>query len=136
MAGESVVVDASAVVDLLIGSTHAGAVADRLEGCVLHGPAHLDAEVLSALGRLHRGGSVSAALVGRLLVTLRGAPIERHPVAPTLTGAWGRRARLRLADALYVELASTLDVTLITTDARLARAVRRAELVGPSTSAR
>jgi len=37
-----------------------------------------------------------------------------HP----LLGAWARRASQRLPDALYVELASSLDLTLVTTDSR------------------
>lgn len=126
---EHVVVDASAFVDLLIGSTRADAVAQRLEGCQLHAPAHLDTEVLSALARLHRAGAVTDEVVGRLLATVREAPVDRHPLPALLAGAWRRRSRLRLADALYVELATMLDVRLITTDERLARAVRRAESV-------
>jgi len=34
-------------------------------------------------------------------------------------GAWARRDQLRLADALYVELAVSLGLSLITTDRRL-----------------
>jgi len=41
-----------------------------------------------------------------------------------------RRVHMRLADALYVELAARLAVPLITTDRRLARATPVAEGVG------
>jgi len=44
-------------------------------------------------------------------------------------GAWLRRENIRLADALYVELAEQLDVPLITTDLRLARATPLAEAI-------
>jgi predicted nucleic acid-binding protein len=94
----------------------------------LHAPAHLDAEVLSALGRLHRAGELSAALVERALGELISAPIRRHLLAGLLTGAWAARDKLRLVDALYVELAEKIGATLLTTDARLARECELAEL--------
>lgn len=53
-APETVVVDASMLVDLLAETDYAAAVTARLRGTALHAPALLDAEVLSALGRLHR----------------------------------------------------------------------------------
>ena len=123
------VLDASAMVDLLIGAAVGVAVAERIEGEVAHAPGHFDAEVLSALGRLHRAGLLSAPQVGSRLARLEGAPIERHPLVGLSRGAWGKRANLRLADALYVELAARLGVPLLTTDAALAAADRRAELV-------
>ncbi|HUZ22124.1 MAG TPA: type II toxin-antitoxin system VapC family toxin [Acidimicrobiales bacterium] len=116
---EQAVVDASAFVDLLLGGPLGDAVARRVSGRRIHGPAHLDAEVLSALGRLNRAGALRASTVATMLGHLADAPIERHPLAGLLAGAWGRRSNLRLADALYVELAAALDVPLVTTDARL-----------------
>jgi predicted nucleic acid-binding protein len=114
-----VAIDASALVDLLLGGPLGEAVAARVSGHALHGPAHLDAECLSALGRLSRAGELRSAAVEVMLARLADAPIVRHPVAGLLRGAWARRASLRLADALYVELAHTLDVCLVTTDVRL-----------------
>jgi predicted nucleic acid-binding protein len=114
-----VVVDASALVDLLLGAELGQAVSKRLRGQTMHAPAHADAEVLSALGRLHRAGDVDAASVERAIADVAVAPIERHPVAKLLAGAWSRRQQLRLADALYLELATQLGLPLITTDRRL-----------------
>jgi predicted nucleic acid-binding protein len=97
----------------------------------VYAPAHLDAEVLSALGRLHRAGEVPHVTVTAALGELSAAPIQRHPLAGLLAGAWARRENQRLLDALYSELATSLDsIPLLTTDARLARADDRAELVG------
>jgi predicted nucleic acid-binding protein len=45
--------------------------------------------------------------------------VTRHPLADLLHGAWDRRENLRVADALYVELAESLRVKLVTTDQRL-----------------
>jgi predicted nucleic acid-binding protein len=114
-----VVLDASAFVDLLLGNALGGAVRRRVAGQSLHAPAHIDAEVLSALGRLNRAGQLDDDTVTRLLGRVVDAPVERHPVRELLPGAWVRRHQLRLADALYVELAATRGAVLVTTDRRL-----------------
>ena len=125
------VVDASALVDLLIGGATGLAVERRIVGHRLHAPAHVDAEVLSALGRLHRAGTLSAERVEAMVAHLANSPVRRHPVAPMLVGAWSRRHQLRLADALYVELAVSRGDPLITTDRRL-RPVPAVEVVDSS----
>jgi predicted nucleic acid-binding protein len=114
-----VVVDASALVDLLLGNELGSAVQRRVAGHALHAPAHVDAEVLSALGRLQRAGSIGADDVETKLRELAGAPILRHPLVDLMIGAWARRHHLRLADALYVELAMSHGLPLVTTDRRL-----------------
>lgn len=126
---EAVVVDASAMVDLLVGSDLSTAVSDRLRGHDLHAPAHFDAEVLSALGRLHRSGHLTANQAGSRIERLAEAPVSRHNLAPLLMGAWGLRHKLRLVDAFYVVLSETLDVLLVTTDRGLAAAYSEAQLV-------
>lgn len=113
------VVDASAIVDLLLDNEVGSAVRRRLAGHALHAPAHLDAEVLSALGRLHRAGELSGDGVETRLQSLADAPIQRHEVRALLIGAWSRRHQLRLVDALSVQLAVSLDHPLVTTDRRL-----------------
>lgn len=125
----AVVIDVSALVDALVGSELGAAVRERMRGCELHAPAHLDAEVLSALGRLHRAGELSADAVTTALGELESAPITRHSLADLLSGAWRGRDRFRLVDALYVELSEKIRAGLLTTDARLARAAPRVELV-------
>jgi predicted nucleic acid-binding protein len=128
---ESVVVDASAIVDLLVDSPLAARVRDRLRDTAWHAPAHLDAEVLYALGRLARGGHLLDAHVQPRLDLLASMPVQRQLLAPLLLGAWARRLDLRLLDALYVELARQLDAPLITTDQRLARATPLADPIVP-----
>jgi predicted nucleic acid-binding protein len=113
------VVDASAIVDLLLGNELGGAVGRRLAGHALHAPAHLDAEVFSALGRLHRAGDLKAQDVESKLRGLAVAPIQRHGVSDLLVDSWARCQQLRLVDALYIQLAVSLDLQLITTDRRL-----------------
>ena len=104
-------------------------VAKRIEGAEVHVPAHFDAEVLSALGRLQRARELSVADVAERLEMLAAAPFERHAVAPLLAAAWDRRGSVRLVDALYVALADELGVPLITLDRGLASACEQAELL-------
>ena len=119
---ERLIVDASAMVDLLLGARRARIISERLRGCELHVPAHFDAEVLSAIGRLERAGHLSAPDAGDRIDRISAAPLERHPLAPLLAGAWERRHNLRLVDALYVELAERIEAPIITVDAGLAAA--------------
>ena len=123
------VVDASAIVDVLAGTALGPAVTSRLRDQTLHAPAHFDAEVLSALGRLQRAGTLSVRQVGTRLERLQSAPIQRHLLAPLLNGAWRRRHNLRLVDALYAQLADDLGVALVTTDAGLSIAAVAGELI-------
>ncbi len=116
------VLDASAAVELLLGSPAGRHVDHSLRGRTIAAPAHMDAEVVSALGRLARAGAVGEERVERSLVELARAPVSRFPVAPLLAPAWKLRANVSLRDALYVVLARRLDATLVTADARLARA--------------
>ncbi len=128
---EAVVVDASAMVDVLAGTALASAVGAGFRGRTLHAPAHFDAEILSALGRLHRGGRLTERQVATRLGRLAAAPVHRHPLAPLLAGAWRRRHNLRLVDAFYVELAEALQaIPLVTTDRGLAAAAPNCQLIG------
>ena len=117
------------MVDLLVGSSMAAAVQDRLRGHELHVPAHFDAEVLSALGRLQRAGELTIGQVTTRLERVAAAPLQRHLLPSLLPGAWKLRHNLRLVDALYIELADRLDARVVTTDAGLAAASPAAELL-------
>lgn len=127
---EPVVIDASVMVDLLARTgDRYSVVRARLARTVMHAPAHFDAEVLSALGRLQRDGALTVAQVDAALDELQRAPVTRHGLTPLVAGAWARRNTFRLADALYVELAATAGLTLLTTDQRLARAWPSADAI-------
>jgi predicted nucleic acid-binding protein len=77
---DAIVCDASAIIDLLLGTEYAAAVAPRLTGRRVIVPAHLDAMVLAALGRLQRTGSISARSIALRLDRLEKAPLERHAI--------------------------------------------------------
>lgn len=121
MSAHVLVVDASAVVEVLRRSQRGDAVAARMRGATLAAPAHLDAEVLSALGRLERAGEAEPAEVTRALDRLVRLPVERLPLARLIPRAWELRENIALRDGFYVACAEMLGATLLTLDARLAR---------------
>ena len=118
----AVVLDASAAVELLL-RTPAGMNAEAvLRGNSVLVPAHFDAEVFSALGRLVRGGDLAEHSLEPILDELGRAPFTRYALQPLLKVAWGLRHNVALRDALYVALARRLRVRLVTGDARLVQA--------------
>ncbi|MDE0133743.1 MAG: type II toxin-antitoxin system VapC family toxin [Acidimicrobiaceae bacterium] len=124
---EALIVDASAVVDVLIDGPSAGAIRNRLRNNELHAPAHLDFEVLSALGRLHRAGELSAARVSQLLESFKRLLVRRHLLESLLASAWAYRHNLRLADALYAVLSDQHAMPVVTIDRGMVAAIPRAE---------
>lgn len=115
------------MVDYLVASPLATRVAARIKGTDVNVPAHFDAEVLSALGRLQRGGALNEIEVEERVALTARAPFHRHLLAPLLSGAWALHHNLPLVDALYVELATQLDATIVTTDSGMASVADRAE---------
>jgi predicted nucleic acid-binding protein len=121
VSAQLLVVDASVVVEVLRRSPRGDVVAARMRGTTLAAPAHLDAEVLSALGRLARAGEAEPDSVARALDRLTRLPVERFPIAPLVQRAWQLRENIALRDGLYVACTESLRATLLTLDGRLAR---------------
>jgi predicted nucleic acid-binding protein len=116
-----VVVDAATVVDLICDLPAADPFRHRLATAdVVAAPAHLDAEVLSALGRLKRAGRLTSE--AERVAALGTFSARRWPLQPLLPAAWALTDRVAVRDALYVALAASLDAALITSDGRLRRA--------------
>lgn len=114
------VVDAAIVVDLICDLPAADGFRHHLaEAHAVAAPAHLDAEVLSALGRLKRAGHLTREAERVMALATFGA--RRWPLQPLLPAAWALTERIAVRDALYVALARSLDATLITSDGRLRR---------------
>ena len=114
------VVDASSVVAYLLGE---GSSIER--EAVLgdaHAPAFVDVEATQTLRGLVRGGKLELARAELGRHELGEAAVRRHPDAALLRRAWELRDVCTTYDALYVALAEALEATLVTRDARLARA--------------
>ncbi len=98
--------------------------AERLKaGDALFAPAHLDAEVVSALRGMARGNPPLDQTVPGSLAHLAGFPIRRLPLAPLLGRRWELRDNITTYDTAYIALAERLDRPLITCDAKLVTAV-------------
>ena len=128
------VLDASALVELLLGSVRGQAVASRISepSLSLHVPHLADVEVAQALRRYVRDGQLDAREAGAALEDLRSLDLERHGHEPLLDRVWALRQNLTAYDAVYVALAEALEAKLLTCDGRLARSpavAGRADLV-------
>ena len=117
------VVDASCLYEVVADTIHAGRVRNRLAVDPDHvAPALIDAEVIGAIRRDALGGKLDATAAAQAVLDLRDWPGERFTHQPLLDRVWELRATVRSWDGFYVALAEALDVTLVTTDARLAAA--------------
>lgn len=117
------VVDASCLYPVLVGGDRADPIRARLAGDEDQAAPHLvDAEVLSLIRRDRLRGVLDATAAGQAVEDLADWPGLRYAHAPLLPRAWELRDALRAWDALYVALAEALGATLLTLDARLARA--------------
>jgi predicted nucleic acid-binding protein len=99
------------------------AVAARLAaGDALFAPAHMDAEVVSALRGMAQHNPVLREVVPGALRHLAGFPIRRMPLAPLLQRMWELRGNVTPYDAAYVALGERLDGLVITCDGKLTAA--------------
>ena len=129
-----IVLDASALVELLLGTRSGRTIGARIADpeLALHVPHLADVEVAQALRRYVRDGDLEPDAAAEALELLRSLDLERHSHEPLLDRVWALRANLTAYDAVYVALAEALEATLLTCDARLARApglAGRVELV-------
>jgi predicted nucleic acid-binding protein len=121
------VVDASAIAELLLGRPAGEAVAQHLgeHEFDLHAPHLLDVEVLSALRRVVAAGDASAARATDAVADLADLPIERYGHYELIPRIWELRENFSTHDATYLALAEAIvddGAALLTADARLARA--------------
>ena len=117
-----IVVDASAVIDVLVGEPNETLAARLGAEPVLHSPHLLDTEVLHVLRRFEQRGDLTAGQADRARQLYAELGIARYPHWPLSDRVWALRPALSCYDATYVALAEELGATLVTTDRRLAGA--------------
>jgi predicted nucleic acid-binding protein len=115
-----IVLDASAVIELLLGSKIGAAVQERIRTEDLAAPHLLDVEVLHVLRRFERAAMIANRRGQQALDDLRDLRVTRYPHPPLLPRMWQLRANLTGYDAAYVALAETFDIPLVTCDTKLA----------------
>ena len=119
----TLVVDASAVVEFVLGSTKGRKAAVVMAShTALHAPALISAEALSALRALERRADISPARSAEAVSDVLSIPIRRYPTEPLAGRIWSMRHSVTVYDAQYVALAEALNAPLLTGDRRLAAA--------------
>ncbi|MGP9683512.1 type II toxin-antitoxin system VapC family toxin [Brachybacterium sp. AOP3-A1-3] len=114
-----IVVDASAVVEALIGRDTPGELLDLVAREPLAAPHLLDVEVLSTLRGLTRGHRLDDELADAARRTYFALTITRYETAPLAERIWELRHRCTAYDSTYLALAEALDADLVTADAKL-----------------
>ena len=119
-----IVLDASAVLELLLGTPSGIEVRTRLADAAtaLHVPHLLDVEVAQVLRRYVREAQLRPDEAAEAIRDLRDLDLTRHAHEPLLDRIWDLRDTFSAYDAVYVALAEVLDASLLTSDRRLARA--------------
>lgn len=117
-----IVVDASAVIEVVLRTRAAAAVERRVHDMreTLHAPHLVDIEIAHVIRRSTAKGEVSGDRGRAAIDDLADFPMHRHPHLALLPRIWELRHNLSAYDAAYVALAEALDAPLVTRDARLA----------------
>jgi predicted nucleic acid-binding protein len=116
-----IVLDASAVVELVLHTVGGAKVAGRIasEDETLHAPHLLDVEVVQALRRYVRAGEVEPNRGRSAIDFLTALDVTRYSHQPFLPRIWELRENITAYDATYITLAEALDCPLVTMDRKL-----------------
>lgn len=120
-----IVLDASALLDLLLTTENAERIAVHLEDpeVPIIAPDHMLVETTRVLRRLSIAGVISDERAGREAANALGLDVSVYPSQDLLVRAWKYRNRVTIDDALYLVLAEVVEgASLLTTDQKLAKA--------------
>lgn len=123
-----IVLDASAMVEALVGAHPAPELIDALGG-EIHAPHLLDVEVMSVLRGLELGRVLTQDMPEQALDDYWSFTIQRHDLEPLRSRVWQLRPQFTSYDATYVALAEALDAPLVTCDRKLTTSGHRAEVL-------
>jgi len=122
-----IVIDASAMVEALVGRAPDAELLDALGG-ELSAPHLLDVEVVSVLRGLLLGGKITPETADEARRDHFAFTIVRHELEPLAGRVWALRGQCTAYDAWYLALAEALECPLYTCDAKLARPGHRADV--------
>ncbi len=119
-----IVVDASAILEVLLCTSTAAPVLARLSvpGETLHAPHLLDLEVLQVLRRYVAMGDLTAERAHQAVTDYLDFPIVRYTHEVLAFRIWQLRDNLTAYDGAYVALAEALAAPVVTRDRRMAAA--------------
>jgi predicted nucleic acid-binding protein len=117
-----IVVDASAVIEVLLNTPRAQSVADRIlaPGQTLHVPHLLDLEVAQVLRRYALAGDIDGQRGSQAIADMNDLLLNRYSHDFLLPRIWALRNNATAYDAAYIALAEALGVPLVTCDRALA----------------
>ncbi|MDH3605129.1 MAG: type II toxin-antitoxin system VapC family toxin [Candidatus Tectomicrobia bacterium] len=116
------VIDASVAAEYLLRTSLGLEIADAIEDAILLAPELLDVEVLSVLRRAVLRRKLDERRAVLALEDLADWQIDRISHTELIQPAWRHRHNVSTYDAMYVVVARTYDVPLLTADGPLARA--------------
>lgn len=119
-----IVVDASAIVRMLVGYPADPALGAVLAEDDLHAPTLLHYEVASALRGHVLAGQVSAHRLDEALAFFGELDVEQHSMSGALAAILALRENFTVYDAAYIVLALALDAPLVTSDWKHLEAAR------------
>jgi predicted nucleic acid-binding protein len=116
-----IVIDASAVIELLLNSPAGARIAQRIfvEGESLHVPHVVDLEVAQVIRRYVFSKQLTEERALQALEDFSDLPFHRYAHFDFIPRIWELRVSLTAYDAAYVSLAEALDSTLLTCDMKL-----------------
>lgn len=118
-----IVIDASAVLELLLGTDRAEKIASRAlaDDERLYAPHLLDIEIAQALRRLVTFKEVTASRARQALDDYSALFIRRYAHGDLLQRIWQLRNSVTAYDGAYIALSEALNAPLLTCDAKLGR---------------
>ncbi|MBK8294496.1 MAG: type II toxin-antitoxin system VapC family toxin [Solirubrobacterales bacterium] len=120
-----IVLDASALLDVLLENDRAPGVSEHLsdESIPLVAPDHMLVETTRSLRRFALANLISEENADRQALNALGLGVRTYPCRDLLPRAWTMKSSITIDDALYVALAESVEgARLLTTDRRLANA--------------